>query len=212
MKKILIALGLLAATGSAFAASYQVYSQPNANSKVLGKISDQSADQYIQFYKQGNWVKIADTQTGAVGWVNVAGTSTQASAQNSQAQRAAQYQQAYNLIQAQQQQLEAQRKTFEQNYQQAAQQLSQRMQALQQQVSAENQATVNRVNQTNANNKALNPAGSTQTQKSFNALSIQTNKDGKTATVTKEWLGQDGKMHKSVKQVPLSQLQSMQLS
>ena len=115
----------------------------------------------------------------------------------------------------QQKQLEAQRQAFEQRYQQAAQSLQQQMQQLQQQMTqaqsqnAPEQTAVQPVQKSVAAN--ANP-NSNQAQRSLNAVSIQTNQDGKTATVTREWLGKDGKVKKEVKQVPVSELQKMSLN
>lgn len=207
MKKLLLSLGLIAASSAAFAATYQVYNEPTTNAKVVSELTDQNQNQYIQFYQQGNWIKVADTQTGQVGWVNTA--------QVKQAQMQTQYQQAVNALNMQQKQLEAERQAFEQRYQRAAQNLQQQMQQLQQQMSqaqsqnAPAQAAAQPVPKTIAANASSN---ANQMQRSFNAVSIQTNQDGKTATVTREWLGKDGKVQKQVKQVPVSELQKMSLN
>ncbi|WP_119328114.1 SH3 domain-containing protein [Cysteiniphilum halobium] len=211
MKKLLLSLGLIAASSAAFAATYQVYNEPNTNAKVVSQLTDQNQNQYIQFYQQGNWIKVADTQTGQVGWVNTA--------QIKHAQMQTQYQQAVNALNMQQKQLEEQRKAFEQRYQQAAQNIQHQMQQLQQQMkqaSSQNtqaQKAVQPVqNNIPANASGDNTKNTNQVQRSFHAVSIQTNKDGKTATVTREWLGKDGKMQKEVKQVPVSELQKMSLN
>lgn len=209
MKKLLLSLGLIAASSAAFAATYQVYNEPTTNAKVVSELTDQNQNQYIQFYQQGNWIKVADTQTGQVGWVNTA--------QVKQAQMQTQYQQAVNALNMQQKQLEAERQAFEQRYQRAAQNLQQQMQQLQQQMSqaqsqnAPAQAAAQPAPKTLAANASPN-TNTNQMQRSFNAVSIQTNQDGKTATVTREWLGKDGKVQKEVKQVPVSELQKMSLN
>ncbi|WP_440993729.1 hypothetical protein [Cysteiniphilum litorale] len=209
MKKLLLSLGLIAASSAAFAATYQVYNEPTTNAKVVSELTDQNQNQYIQFYQQGNWIKVADTQTGQVGWVNTA--------QVKQAQMQTQYQQAVNALNMQQKQLEAERQAFEQRYQRAAQNLQQQMQQLQQQMSqaqSQNvpaQAAAQPAPKTLAANASPN-TNANQMQRSFNAVSIQTNQDGKTATVTREWLGKDGKVQKEVKQVPVSELQKMSLN
>ncbi|WP_151194128.1 hypothetical protein [Cysteiniphilum sp. JM-1] len=209
MKKLLLSLGLIAASSAAFAATYQVYNEPTTNAKVVSELTDQNQNQYIQFYQQGNWIKVADTQTGQVGWVNTA--------QVKQAQMQTQYQQAVNALNMQQKQLEAERQAFEQRYQRAAQNLQQQMQQLQQQMSqaqsqnAPAQAAAQPAPKTLAANASPN-TNANQMQRSFNAVSIQTNQDGKTATVTREWLGKDGKVQKEVKQVPVSELQKMSLN
>ncbi|GGF86989.1 MULTISPECIES: hypothetical protein [Cysteiniphilum] len=207
MKKLLLSLGLIAASSAAFAATYQVYNEPTTNAKVVSELTDQNQNQYIQFYQQGNWIKVADTQTGQVGWVNTA--------QVKQAQMQTQYQQAVNALNMQQKQLEAERQAFEQRYQRAAQNLQQQMQHLQQQMSqaqsqnAPTQASAQPAQKMVAANASPN---ANQMQRSFNAVSIQTNQDGKTATVTREWLSKDGKVQKEVKQVPVSELQKMSLN
>lgn len=211
MKKLLLSLGLIAASSAAFAATYQVYNEPTTNAKMVSELTDQNQNQYIQFYQQGNWIKVADTQTGQVGWVNTA--------QVKQAQMQTQYQQAVNALNMQQKQLEAERQAFEQRYQKAAQHLQHQMQQLQQQMSqaqsqnAPAQAATQPAQKMVAANASPNAnANANQVQRSFNAVSIQTNQDGKTATVTREWLGKDGKVQKEVKQVPVSELQKMSLN
>ena len=204
MKKLLLALGLVATSTGVFATGYQVYSQPNANAQVVSQLTDQNQNQYIQFYQQGNWVKVADTSTGQVGWVDTA-----------QAQKApvqTQYQQAVNALSAQQKQLEAQRQIFEQKYHQASQNIQQQMQQLQQQMNGA--ATKASQAQKVTSNVQVPPnasavANTNTAQRSFNAINIQTNSDGKTAIITKEWLGKDGKIHKETKQVLVSDLQKM---
>ncbi len=200
MKKLLLALGLAAASTSAFAATYQVYNQPDANSQVVSQLTDQNQNQYIQFYQQGDWIKVADTATGQVGWVNTA--------QIKQSQAQEKYQQAVNALALQQQQLDAQRQAFEQKYQQTAQCIQSEMQQLQQQMNAVAAQPAAQVS-TPTTQKPVNATDANTVQRSFNAVSIQTNKDGKTAMVTKEWLGKDGKMHKETQQVPVNELQKM---
>lgn len=209
MKKLLLSLGLIAASSAAFSATYQVYNEPNTNAKVVSELTDQNQNQYIQFFQKGNWIKVADTQTGQVGWVNTG--------QVRHAQMQTQYQQAVNALNMQQKQLEAERQAFEQRYQRAAQNLQQQMQQLKQQMSqaqsqnAPAQAAPKSVQKTLAPNASPN-ANANQMQRSFNSVSIQTNQDGKTATVTREWLGKDGKVQKEVKKVPVSELQKMSLN
>ncbi len=200
MKKLLLVLGLAAASTTIFATGYQVYSEPNKNSQVISQLTDQNQNQYIQFYQQGDWVKVANTQTGAVGWVDTA------KMQQSQAK----YQNAINALTAEQKQLEAQRQLFEQNYQQAVSHLQQKVQRLQQQMNAKTEQPIPNV-QVNDQPVVQNQT-QTNIQRSFNAISIKTNSDGKTATVTKEWLGNDGKIHKETKQVTLSDLQNTSLN
>ncbi|WP_395946819.1 hypothetical protein [Caedibacter taeniospiralis] len=202
MKKLLLALGLATASTSAFAATYQIYNQPDANSQVVSQLTDQNQNQYIQFYQQGDWIKVADTATGQVGWVNTA--------QIKQSQAQEKYQQAVNALALQQQQLDAQRQAFEQKYQQTAQRIQAEMQQLQQQMNAAAQPAAQVAVPTTQ--KPVNTADANTVQRSFNAVSIQTNKDGKTAMVTKEWLGKDGKMHKETKQIPVSELQKMSMN
>ncbi|WP_119342700.1 SH3 domain-containing protein [Facilibium subflavum] len=197
MKKLLLALGLIATTSAAFATSYQLYNQPNEQAKVIGQLSDQAQNQYIQFYQKGDWVKVANTANGQVGWVNVKQVQ-----QNTQDQ---QYQQALKAIEAQRAQLKAQRQQFEQNYQQAVSQLQQKVANLQQQYQQmQNQANMNET----AQKKTANQDNAV-VQQSFESVMVNTNKDGKTATVTKKWLGKDGKMHQQTKQVPLDQVQNI---
>ncbi|WP_192484364.1 MULTISPECIES: hypothetical protein [Cysteiniphilum] len=210
MKKLLLSLGLIATSSAAFAATYQVYNEPNTNAKVVSELTDQNQNQYIQFFQKDNWIKVADTQTGQVGWVNTA--------QVKHAQMQTQYQQAVNALNMQQKQLEAERQAFEQRYQQAAHNLQQQMQQLKQQMSqaqsqnAPAQAAVQPAPKTLASNASPNANNANQMQRSFNSVSIQTNQDGKTATVTREWLGKDGKVQKEVKKVPVSELQKMSLN
>ena len=175
MKKLLLALGLATASTSAFAATYQIYNQPDANSQVVSQLTDQNQNQYIQFYQQGDWIKVADTATGQVGWVNTA--------QIKQSQAQEKYQQAVNALALQQQQLDAQRQAFEQKYQQTAQRIQAEMQQLQQQMNAAAQPAAQVAVPTTQ--KPVNTADANTVQRSFNAVSIQTNKDGKTAMVTK---------------------------
>ncbi|WP_116963391.1 hypothetical protein [Fastidiosibacter lacustris] len=200
MKKLVLVLGLAAASTTIFATGYQVYSEPNKNSQVISQLTDQNQNQYIQFYQQDDWVKVANTQTGAVGWVDTA------KMQQSQAK----YQNAINALTAEQKQLEAQRQLFEQNYQQAVSHLQQKVQRLQQQMNAKTEQPIPNV-QVNDQPVVQNQT-QTNIQRSFNAISIKTNSDGKTATVTKEWLGNDGKIHKETKQVTLSDLQNTSLN
>ena len=211
MKKLLLSLGLIAASTATFATTYQVHNKPNSKAHVVGEISGTNQGQYIQFFQKGDWVKVADTNTGKVGWVN-----TQ---QAQMAEQKAQYQQALNNLKMQHQQLNAQKQAFEQRYQQAVQNIEQQTQALQQQIqhSIANQQA--QLNQRPQQTQAVPAQASNQTQtpmhqqmkRSFNAVSVKTNADDKTATVTKEWLGKDGKMHKTTKQIPVSELQNMQL-
>jgi hypothetical protein len=53
--------------------AYKVYSEPNNSSKVLTEINNNNASNFLQFYKtkDGSWQKLANTQTGQVGWVNI---------------------------------------------------------------------------------------------------------------------------------------------
>ncbi|WP_440616101.1 hypothetical protein [Cysteiniphilum sp. 6C5] len=209
MKKLLLSLGLIAVSSAAFAATYQVYNEPTTNAKVVSELTDQNQNQYIQFFQKGDWIKVADTKTGQVGWVNTA--------QVKHAQMQTQYQQAVNALNMQQKQLNAERQAFEQRYQQAAHKLQQQMQQLKQQMgqaqsqNVPTQAAAQPAQKTVVSNASPN-ANANQMQRSFNAVSIQTNQDGKTATVTREWLGKDGKMQKEVKQVPVSELQKMSLN
>ena len=205
MKKILTVLALAALSGSVFAATYPLYGQPNDKAKVIGKINDQTPDRHFQFYRQGDWVKIADTQNGNVGWVKLAPTMQTGNVKSPMQK----YQAAYNQIQADQVALQAKRQQFEQNYQHAVYDLQQRMQNLQQQIRQENQKTIQTVNTTNKNNQKLNPSRDNQVEQSFHAITVKTDQGGKTATVTKSWLAKDGKMHKTTQQVPVSELQSM---
>ncbi|TNF65207.1 MAG: hypothetical protein EP298_13220 [Gammaproteobacteria bacterium] len=191
MKKVIFALSLIAATASAsYATTYEVYSQPNKGSQVVSAINDQNSNQYMPFYQKGHWVKVADTATGNTGWINIQPTS---------AKQQANYQKKLNAINSEYQQLQAQRQIFEQTYQAAVNQLQYKAQLIE-----------NQMNQ--AQNANSNPQATEQTevvQQSFNSFNVQVNKDGKTATVTREWLGKDGKMHKQTKQVPVSELQSV---
>ncbi|MCF6765664.1 hypothetical protein L3V82_07755 [Thiotrichales bacterium 19S3-7] len=191
MKKVIFALSLIAAaTSAAFATTYNVYNQPNTQAKVISAINEQNSNQYMPFYQQGQWVKVADTTTGNVGWVNI-----QANSHKQQVN----YQKKINALNAEYQQLQAQHQIFEQTYQAAINQLQYKAQQLEKQINKAPNATP--------------PQQTTQTndvvEQSFSSFNVQVNKGGKTATVTKEWLGNDGKIHKQTKQVPVSELQSV---
>ena len=188
MKKTLLTLGLIALTSSAFATSYQVYSQPNQKSNVIGNISDQNNQEYIKIYQKNNWIKVGNTNTGNIGWVNIG--------QNADKQSQIQYQNMLNSLNQQYQQLQAEKQAFDHAYQTKIEQLQYKVNALQNKINN---------NQQNSESTQSNP----QVHRYFKSVNVQTNQDGKTATVTKQWLGTDGKIHKESKQIPVADLQNM---
>lgn len=190
MKKTLIILSLIATTGPTFANSYQIYSQPNKKASVIGHLNDQSNQQYVKIYQKNNWIEIANTNTGDVGWVNIEEFIYN--------QKQLQYQKMLGSLNAQYQQLQAQKEAFDNAYQLKMEQLKYQVNALH-----------NRIN--NIQQQPKSTPNKTQVYQQIHAINIQTNKDRKTATITKEWLGKDGKIHKETKQVPLSELKKMSI-
>ncbi|MCF6777963.1 SH3 domain-containing protein [Thiotrichales bacterium 19X7-9] len=167
---------------------HQVYSQPNQKSNVIGNISDQNNQEYIKIYQKNNWIKVGNTNTGNVGWVNIG--------QNADKQSQIQYQNMLNSLNQQYQQLQAEKQAFDHAYQNKIEQLQYKVNALQNKINN---------NQQNSESTQSNP----QVHRYFKSVNVQTNQDGKTATVTKQWLGKDGKIHKESKQIPVADLQNM---
>ncbi|MHB1947649.1 MAG: SH3 domain-containing protein [Gammaproteobacteria bacterium] len=61
--------GLLASAQLTFAKNIDLYDQPKADSKVVGKIDSEAGIIPIYTPKDNTWVKVADPRNGNVGWI-----------------------------------------------------------------------------------------------------------------------------------------------
>lgn len=189
MKKLLLTTALVAAAVATYANSEMVFAKPNMHSKQLGVISESNAHTVVPFFKKGNWVKVASTASGQVGWV-YAGPCHQVEQANAK--------KANQLHAIQQQRLyyrELHQKMNEE-FAQLDHAFAQQADQIQMQSQAENQ----QIQQAVAHSKNQHEA--------FKSVSVQYNNASKDAIVIKKWLGKDGKMHILKKEVPLAALQN----
>ena len=71
-KNIIFILALFSSV--LFAGNLNLYSEASTDSKVIAKIDSKNETQFIKFYtdKNGKWAKYANSNTGQVGWLNLA--------------------------------------------------------------------------------------------------------------------------------------------
>lgn len=191
MKKNLVTLSLLGFSTVTLASSLNLFSQPNANSTILGQAPEQDISLVNPLQIQGDWVKVKDQKNQDV-WVSITPKLSQEIAQE-RAKIRNQY------IQDQLQRFDQVKTQMMQQYNLMSNQMQQQWEALQAQFENDANSTV----QNTKNNEV---------KRQFSSINIQYDGNGKNATVTKEWLDSNGKIQKETKTVPVDQLHELNFS
>jgi uncharacterized protein YgiM (DUF1202 family) len=74
MKQLLFyaLIALLLSTGTIFAKTINLYSEPKTNSKVIGSVNLEKGVTLVYTPKNSDWVKVANPANGDVGWIKSA--------------------------------------------------------------------------------------------------------------------------------------------
>ena len=201
MKKLLLLAGALIFSTSVFASPYQIYQQSNFKGPKMGILTQQNSGQFVKIYQHGSWVKIANQANGKVGWINTGRSASQArpQAQNSQLHR------MLTDIRAQRAHYARLEHRLSRKFAEANRELNQKEHAIIKQLRV-GQKTPHYTGGAVPAAPLMMPAKG-KVSKQFSSVSIKYNNDGKTAAVTEKWLGKDGKMHTTTKQMPIADLQ-----
>jgi hypothetical protein len=192
MKKIFASLAILSVTPMAFAANLTFYSQPSTNSQIIGKVTPQNQAQFIEIIQgKNNWLKVANKETGNVGWINK--TQIQASSSNDKVK--ALNQALYQVNQEQQQAILAQ-KQFNVAFANTMQQLKQKRMNLQTELQQASVQTDTKIKHPSHTKAMQNPIVFKQRTVSYNG--------GSDALITTVWMNKNGQKHMKEYEVPVS--------